>query len=89
MIVFRGGCLACLEDFSVLFLNYGLQVVCAAITKFYVIFVENLVVPVIFRKVFTDEVQKLSADVCLHARTYKRCFLYYLCIYIYIYMYTY
>ena len=29
-------------------------------------FVENLVVPVIFRKMFTEEVQKLSADVCLY-----------------------
>ena len=29
-------------------------------------FIENLVVPVIFRKMFTDEVQKLSADVCLY-----------------------
>ena len=61
-VAFRGGCLACLEDFSDAFLNYGLQVVCAAITNFYVVFVENLVVPVIFRKMFTDEVQKLSAD---------------------------
>ena len=25
-VVFRGGCLACLEDFSVVFLNYGLMV---------------------------------------------------------------
>ena len=40
--------------------------VCTAIADFYVVFVENLVVPVIFRKVFTDEVQKLSADVCLY-----------------------
>ena len=45
-----------------MFLNYGLWVVCAAITNFYVVFVENLVVLVIFRKIFTDEVQKLSAE---------------------------
>ena len=32
-IVFCGGCFACLEDFSVVLLNYGLQVVCAAITN--------------------------------------------------------
>ena len=65
-VAFRGGCLACFEDFSVVILNYGLQVVCAAITDFYVVFVENLVVPVIFRKMFIDEAQKLSADVCLN-----------------------
>ena len=35
-VVFRGGCLAFLEDFSVLFLDNGLYVVCAAITNFYV-----------------------------------------------------
>ena len=39
-----------------MFLDYGLEVVCAAITNFYVVFVENLAVPVIFRKVFADEV---------------------------------
>ena len=44
-------------------LNYGLYVVCAAITDFYVVTVENLVVAVIFRKMLIDEVQKLSADV--------------------------
>ena len=42
------------------------MVVCAAITNFYVVFVENFSVPVIFREMFTDEVQKLSADVCLY-----------------------
>ena len=47
-VVFRVGCLACSEDFSVVLLNYGLQVVSAAITYFYVVFVEDLVVPVIF-----------------------------------------
>ena len=47
-------------------LNYGLQVVCSAITDFYVVFVEDLVVPMIFRKMFADEVQELSADVCLY-----------------------
>ena len=54
-------------------LNYGLQVVCAAITDFYVVFVEDFVVPVIFRKIFADEVQELSADVCLSRkkRTWK------------------
>ena len=39
---------------------------CAAITNFHVVFVENFAVPVIFREMFTDEVQKLSADVCLY-----------------------
>ena len=71
-VVFRVGCLACSEDFSVVLLNYGLQVVCAAITYFYVVFVEDLVVPVIFRKMFTDEVQKLSADVCLYVHAVGR-----------------
>ena len=47
--------------------DYGLEVDCAAIADFYVVFVENLVVPVIFRKMFIDDVQKLSADVCLNA----------------------
>ena len=70
-VVFRGGCLACSEDFSVVFLNYGLQVVCAAITYFYVVFVEDLVVPVIFRKMFTEKVQKLSADVCLYVHAVR------------------
>ena len=52
---------------------YGLWVVCAAITDFYVVFfVEDLVVPVIFRKMFTDEVQELSADVCLFVRSFCR-----------------
>ena len=51
--------------------NYGLQVVCAAITYFYVAFVEDLV-PVIFRKMFTDEVQELSADVCLYVHAVGR-----------------
>ena len=55
-----------------MFLNYGLWVVCAAITNFYVVFVENLVVLVIFRKIFTDEVQKLSADVCLYVQAAGR-----------------
>ena len=36
------------------------------ITDFYVVFVENLVVPLIFWKMFIEEVQKLSADVCLN-----------------------
>ena len=71
-VVFRVGCLACSEDFSVVPLNYGLQVVCAAITYFYVVFVEDPVVPVIFRKMFTDEVQKLSADVCLYVHAVGR-----------------
>ena len=66
-VVLRGGFLACFrEDFSVVLLNYGLKVVCAAITDLNVVCVENLVVPVIFRKMFIDEVQKLSADVCLN-----------------------
>ena len=38
-----------------------------AITNFYVVFVENLVEPVIFRKMFTDEVQKLCR--CLFVRS--------------------
>ena len=71
-VVFRGGCLACFEDFSVVLLNYSLQVVCAAITDFYVVFVENIVVLVIFRKMFTDEVEKLSADVCLRVHAQGR-----------------
>ena len=53
---FLCGCLACLEDFSVEFLNYGFvfnKNNCA------VVFVENLVVAVMF----ADEIQKLSADV--------------------------
>ena len=60
------GVLLVSRNFSVVFLNYGLWVVYAAITNFYVDFVESLVVPVIFRKMLTDEVQKLSADVCLY-----------------------
>ena len=71
-VAFRGGCLACVEDFSVALLNYGLQVVCAAIADLYVVFAENLVVPVIFWKMFTDEVQKLSADVCLYVHAVGR-----------------
>ena len=47
-------------------LNYGLYVVCAAVTDFYVVFAENHVVPVIFREMFIDEVQKLTPDVCLY-----------------------
>ena len=66
------GVLLVSRNFSVVFLNYGLWVVYAAITNFYVVFVENLVVPVIFRKMLTDEVQKLSADVCLYAHAVGR-----------------
>ena len=51
--------------------DYGLYVVCAAITNFYVVFVENLVVRLIFRKIFFDEVQKLSADVCLYVHALR------------------
>ena len=54
-----------------MFLYYGLYVVCAAITNFYVVFVENLAVPVVFRKVFADEVQKLSAYVCFYVHTVR------------------
>ena len=64
-VVFRGGCLVCLEEFSVVLL------VCAAITKFYVVFVENLAVPVIFRRVFADEFHKLSVDVCLYVHSVR------------------
>ena len=53
-------------------LNYGLQVVCAGITDFCVVFVKDLVVPMIFRKMFADEVQKLSADVCLYVHAVGR-----------------
>ena len=49
-----------------MFLDYGLLVVCATITNFYVV---SLAVPVMFRKVFYDELQKLSADVCLYVHT--------------------
>ena len=38
----------------------------------FVVFVENLAVPVIFRKVFAGEVQKFSADVSLYALTVGR-----------------
>ena len=48
-------------------LNYGLKVVCAAITDFYDVFIENLAVPANFRKMVIDEAQKLSANVCLNA----------------------
>ena len=61
-VVFHGGCLACFEDFSVVLLNYGLQVVCAAIAYLYIIFVENLVVP------------DFSENVCLRgSETLCRC----------------
>ena len=53
-------------------LNYGLSVVCVAITDFYVVFAENLVVPVIFRKMFTDEISELYADVCLYVHAVGR-----------------
>lgn len=55
-----------------MFLNYGLQVVSAAIANFYAVFVENLVVPVIFWKMLADEVQEFSADVCLHVHAVGR-----------------
>ena len=35
-------------------------------------FVEDLVVPVIFRKMFTDEIQELSGDVCLYIHAIGR-----------------
>ena len=33
---------------------------------------KNIVVPMIFRKMFTDEGQKLSADVCLYVHAVGR-----------------
>ena len=36
---------------------------------FMLLLLKNRAVPVIFRKVFADEVQKLSADVCLCVHT--------------------
>ena len=33
---------------------------------------KNIVVPMIFRKMFTDEVQTLSADVCLYVHAVGR-----------------
>ena len=53
-----GRCLACVKDFSLVFLDYGLLVVCAAITNIYVVFVENLAVSVIQGSE--------TADVCLY-----------------------
>ena len=41
-VVFCGGCLAFLEYFSLMFLDYGLCVVCVAITNLYVVFGEIL-----------------------------------------------
>ena len=42
------------------------------ITDFDVVFVENLVVPLNFWKMFNEEVQKLSADVCLNVHAVGR-----------------
>ena len=39
---------------------------CAATNNFYVVLVENLVVPLIFQKMFANEFQKLSVDVFLY-----------------------
>ena len=47
-------------------LNYGLWVVCAARTNFHVVFVENFAALVIFWEMFTEMIQKLSANVCLY-----------------------
>ena len=44
---------------------------CAAITNFHVVLVENFALLVIFRKMFTDEVQELSADVCVTEYIYR------------------
>ena len=52
-------------------MNYGLQVVYAALTNFYVAFVENFAVQVIFWKMFADQVLKLSADVCLYVHAVR------------------
>ena len=49
-----------------------MQVVCAAITEFFVVFVENLVVPVIFRKMLPDKDEKLSTDFCLYVHAIGR-----------------
>ena len=54
-----------------MFLNYSLQIVCAAITNFHVVLVENFALLVIFQKMFTDEVQELSADVCVTEYIYQ------------------
>ena len=37
-----------------MFLDYGLQVVCAAITNFCIVFAENLVEAVIYSKMFAE-----------------------------------
>ena len=70
--LFSMKCILLVSRIFQLFLNYGLQVVCAAITNFYIVFVENIVVLVIFRKMFTDKVQKLSANVCLYIYAVRR-----------------
>jgi len=44
---------------------FSVAVCCGVETKsdFYVVFIENLVIPLILREMFSGEVQKLSADV--------------------------
>ena len=65
------GVLLVLRIFLLCFLIMVCRLSVQLITNFHVVFVENFALPVVFQKMFTDEVQELSADVCVTEYIYR------------------
>ena len=57
------------ENFVVMLLNDAFHVIHTAVANFNCVFVENFVVPMVFRKVLLDQAQKYFSDVCLDVLT--------------------
>ena len=51
--------------FVVMLLNDAFHVIHTAAANFNCVFVENFVVPMVFRKVLLDQAQKYFSDICL------------------------
>ena len=66
-----GGC-GVVDDFLIMFANDGSHVVCAAVTNFDVIFVEELMEFMVFVEVLVDELEKGFADVGFYVFTVGR-----------------
>ena len=60
------------ENFVVMLLNDAFHVIHTAVANFNCVFVENFVVPMVFRKVLLDQAQKYFSDVCLDVLTKRR-----------------
>ena len=58
-------CGGSVENFVAMLLNDAFHVIHTAVANFNCVFVENFVVPMVFRKVLLDQAQKYFSDVCL------------------------